>query len=70
MYKHTRQTMDDPPHVPGDFEYEDEAQSDDGHMTGGSRPSAHIAMQSLESKQASRFARQIALANKRHRNMC
>ena len=52
--------MDDPPHVPGDFEYEDEAQSDDGPMTGGSRPSAHIAMQSLESKQASCLARQIA----------
>ena len=70
MYKHTRQTMDDPPHVPGDFEYEDEAQSDDGHMTGGSRPSAHIAMQSLESKQASRLERRIALANKRHWHMC
>ena len=25
MYRHTRQTMDDPPHVPGEFEYEDEA---------------------------------------------
>ena len=66
----TCQSTDNPLHIPDDYEFEDEAQADDGHMAGGSRPSAHIAMQSLESKQASRLARQIALGNKRHINIC